>query len=191
MNIRLLQTLQDRESEPTSLEDNGPYKCRKNRAWLTEGYYFWDTHIELGHWWGETIYGIGRYIICEAKAILDVSCWDLQGNGAHRIELKDACDLMVKSGITTRERVKVPTVIQYLRENGLMKYNSVRALGVQSMSDKSSFYYALPFPGNNNGRKPAYLEIHPAVQVCLFERTALSLRSFKIVYPEHYCEEYV
>lgn len=189
--MRLLQTLEDRETEIGKVEEEGPYICRKTHAWLTSGYYFWDTHIELGHWWGEQIYGLGRYIICEAQCQFDSLCWDLHGNGEHRIEFKEACDMVVNSGIARKEQIQVPTVIQYLRENNLFKYKAVRALGVLSMSRSSDYYFSIPFPASNKRSQAPFLELYPAVQICLFDKQALSLQGFRAVYPEHYREDYV
>lgn len=51
----LYQTVEDRNN-PSEIETEGPFLCVRNNAWLGRGYYFWDTFVELAHWWGNTIY---------------------------------------------------------------------------------------------------------------------------------------
>ena len=47
----LFQAIKDLDN-PDEIEQNGPFKCRREDAWLGEGYYFWDSFVELAHWWG-------------------------------------------------------------------------------------------------------------------------------------------
>lgn len=69
MNVAVYQTLDDR-GNPEEIENHGPYECRGGNSWLGPGFYFWDTHIQLGHWWGDTVYG-NSYVVCKAVLNLD------------------------------------------------------------------------------------------------------------------------
>ena len=60
----LYQTVEDRNN-PSEIETEGPFLCVRNNAWLGRGYYFWDTFVELAHWWGNTIYQ-GKYVVCQS-----------------------------------------------------------------------------------------------------------------------------
>jgi hypothetical protein len=181
----LFQTLVDRNN-PDDIEEFGPFKCTKNNAWLGHGYYFWDSHIELAHWWGKNSYG-KNYIICRASAYLDKTCWDLHGNGIHRNDFKEICEEIIDRGISTKDRLLVAHVIEYLKKNNLFFYKAIRALGVngvsQVMADKH-MVYRLNFAAKSH----VYLDLLPAVQVCLIEKSALSLQNYLIVYPEEYVE---
>ena len=55
MSSNLYQTLEDR-SNIDYVEENGPFICRRNSAWLGIGYYYWDTFVDNAHLWGEKIY---------------------------------------------------------------------------------------------------------------------------------------
>ena len=56
----LYQTVEDR-GNPKEILNNGPFQCTRS-PWLGNGYYFWDSFIELAHWWGRQGYH-GQYVI--------------------------------------------------------------------------------------------------------------------------------
>lgn len=189
IRLTIHQTLADRNN-PDYVEDNGPFETTNSKAWLGIGYYFWDTHIELAHWWGNVGYQ-GNYMVCRAKVILDDTCWDLHGRGEHRIEFKLICDEIVKSGVSTKESLLVPQVIEFLKNRGKFMYSAIRALGMRSILDKSPttdehLLFRMRFIEKNY----AYLDIHPPVQLCLLNKKSLSLQKYKVVYPNEYSEFY-
>ncbi|MBK9689303.1 MAG: hypothetical protein IPO65_16695 [Saprospiraceae bacterium] len=60
------QTLENRGNQDY-VENNGPFLCSRNNAWLGNGYYFWDSFIENAHWWGWKVKKFTNgYFICEA-----------------------------------------------------------------------------------------------------------------------------
>ncbi len=187
MNVTLYQTLQDRRN-PQIVEEKGPFACTTPSAWLGHGYYFWDTHEELGHWWGQTVHG-NNYMICHAKCIMDNSCWDLHGNGAHRIEFEDICNEMVDAKIATKDQLLVPQVIEFLKKQGLFTYQAIRALGTNSLSAKLADNYVI-FRMHFKKGKAAFLDLKPPVQVCLINKMALSLTKYRVIYPYYYLENY-
>lgn len=183
------QTLAD-WNNPDYVEENGPFKSTNSAAWLGVGYYFWDTHIELAHWWGDVGYH-GNYMVCRAKATLDESCWDLHGIGEHRIEFKLICDEIVKSGVSTKEKLLVPQVIEFLKKRGKFLYSAIRALGMNSIWDKSPLTDEhLLFRMKFVEKSSVHLDIHPPVQLCLVDKKSLSLQKYKVVYPNEYSEFY-
>jgi len=186
MEVTLYQTLEDREN-PDKIEAEGPFICRSFGAWLSEGYYFWDTHIELGHWWGEKIYQQKGYVICRAYGKLDEACWDLHGNGRHRIEFEKVCGEMIEQGIAEAETLMVPNVIAFLRKNSKFPYKAIRALGVGSVSSNqtaSRIVFRMKFVESNK----SFLDLRPPIQLCLFEKRGLSLKDYLIVFPDKYVE---
>jgi len=184
-SITLYQTLEDRDN-PDIIERDGPFPCRRSTAWLGDGYYFWDTHKQLAHWWGKQAYGKGKYIICVAKGIFDDSCWDLHGDGNHQLEFEQVCHEIVKKGLSSKKELLVPNVITYMKEQGIMKYKAIRCLGMDSISYKSSDYQAFRIFFSKKGY--SYLDLRPAVQICLFTKGALSLNSYMVVFPDYYLE---
>lgn len=187
MNLTVHQTLAD-FNNPDHVEEYGPFPCDKPNAWLGYGYYFWDTHIELAHWWGEVAYS-KQYMICKAKATLDETCWDLHGNGNHRLEFESICVEIVKSGLSTKEKLLVPQVIEFFKRKGSFLYSAIRALGMHSISSRFTDDYVI-FRMNFVKHNPAYLDVHPAVQLCLLNKNSLSLRKYKVIYPAEYSEFY-
>jgi hypothetical protein len=189
MDIIVYQTLKD-NSNPDEVEQFGPFPCRRPDAWLGYGYYFWDTFIDLAHWWGNTCPDYhGKYIVCEAAVFKDDSCWDLHGNGAHLQEFEYICYEIIDSGISATDKLLVPEVIEFLKRKGIFKYKAIRALGVDSVTNWSKVPVELLKVRFKAGLK-SYLDLRPPVQICLIEKKALYLRGFRIVYPDDYVEEY-
>ncbi|MFN7259907.1 MAG: hypothetical protein ACK5TU_08430 [Cyclobacteriaceae bacterium] len=185
MKITLFQTLEDRNN-PEEVEEKGPFIARAATAWLGTGYYFWDTHIELGHWWGKTVYG-GEYIICRAFGDLDNTCFDLHGNGVHRLDFMEACNQIVKSKLSTMDRLLVPHVLTYIKKTTSFPYKAIRALAMVSIMRNSENSYVVVTMRYRAGNK-AFFDIKPPVQVCLIEKKALSLTNYRVVYPENYVD---
>ncbi|MDQ3191286.1 MAG: hypothetical protein M3Q58_06815 [Bacteroidota bacterium] len=188
MKIKLHQTLKNKDNVDY-VENHGPFKCVEKHAWLGFGYYFWDTHIELAHWWGNEVHHSREYLICEAYGIIDSKCWDLHGNGEHREELKALSDEMVARKVVSSDKVLVPNIIEFFKNKGKFFYTSIRALGTYSISDNFvNKQFILRYPFMSNGRQ--CLDMFPPVQICLIEKKALSLNSYSVIYPEHYRESY-
>jgi len=183
MDITLYQTLEDR-GNPEDVEDYGPFICRRKTAWLGDGYYFWDTHIQLAHWWGKTAYGVNNYIICKAKGVLDENCWDLHGNGNHRLEYEAICDEIVKIGLSKRNSLLVADVISYVKSKGFFKFKAIRAFGIASIKPNNPDFQPFRMYFAESG--VSYLDLRPAVQICLLEKRALSLNSYMVVFPDDY-----
>lgn len=194
MNLSLYQTLEDLDNADF-VEKNGPFKCETSKAWLGHGYYFWDTHIELGHWWGKMAYPGNEYMICKGHAKLDSTCWDLHGNGEHRLQFMEICNELVRSGLTTKSKLLASQVISMFIRKNKFTYKAIRALGVYSIKDNTFLPKELNLTLIERVRfinkNIAYLDLHPPIQVCLIEKRALSLTDYKVVYPQHYCDYYV
>lgn len=182
MELILYQTLEDR-GNPESIEVGGPFKCTRRDAWLGHGYYFWDGHIQLAHFWGRK-FGSG-YVVCKADAELDSKCWNLHGNALHRIELEGIFDILIEKKISTEKQLLVSHIIEFLKSKGEFKYTSIRALGVNSISKNSELTKRIQF----HDKHIAYFDVYPPVQVCLIQKNALSLQNYSIVYPDYYTND--
>ena len=189
MKITAYQTLEDRNN-PQHVEDYGPFPCSRKNAWLGFGYYFWDTFIDLAHWWGSKCPEYNNaYIVCQAKLFKDETLWDLQGDGSHLMEFEGICLEIIDSGISASNRLLVPQVIEYFKRKGKFNYKAIRALGVRSINAWEPIVIEVLNVSFSRG-SVAYLEMRPAVQICLLEKSALSLQGFQIVYPPEYVEAY-
>ena len=116
---QLYQTLEDR-SNPDEIESYGPFKCRTATSWLGDGYYFWDSILELAHFWGKNS-TYSNYIICSAEAELnDGNCYDLVGNINHLKDLRAITELMEKEGI---ENLTIRKVAEQAKYNSATLYH--------------------------------------------------------------------
>lgn len=176
MRITAYQTLEDREN-PDEIESNGPYKCRSSNAWLGIGYYFWDSNVQWAHEWGEKSYS-NDYIICEAGIVVDESCFDLVGNISHQIELIEIIGEFKRSGyLSDKGTVYLGQLIQLMKNHGVFEYNSIRA------NDNKKAFNLMFTKNNREGTT-----LLRRTQICLVDKTNLILRTFRIIYPEHYME---
>jgi len=184
MKLTLFQTLEDREN-PEHVESSGPFKCSRNDAWLGEGYYFWEGHIELAHFWGRNY---DRYIICQADAVLDNNCWDLHNSAELRKEFVEILETLHAAGVINKADALVSQVIEFFKAKGKFNYSSIRVLGMESLSNiraNKTFIRRLKFKRNSF----QYFDLIPPVQICLIKKNALSLHNFLIVYPSHYVDD--
>ncbi len=186
--ITLYQTLKDKDY--LKVETTGPFPCRWENTWLGDGFYFWQEFIELAHWWGET-HRKGNYIICQAECDFDeFKCLDLVGEMTHVRLFQNAIQIMRSKGKITANTT-VSRVINFMKgEFDSFIYEAIRVYGINSISPKNpnSAEYSDRFLFEIN--KSQYLDALPAVQLCLFTKQSLNLRNYKIVYPEHYREDY-
>ncbi|RPH29985.1 MAG: hypothetical protein EHM93_16450 [Bacteroidales bacterium] len=186
-NKAVYQTLEDRNN-PDEIEEHGPYPCRRENAWLGNGFYFWDTFINNAHWWGKegACYNKG-YIICKAECDYNtVQCFDLVGETDHIQQFNQSINLMKEKGLLTN-KTAVARVINHIKEElKIFKYSAVRVYGINSKAKNSDFNQILYF----NPLKPQYLDISPAIQICFYYSNSLSLRNYRIIFPEEYIEGY-
>lgn len=182
----LFQTVEDRDNPDAVLRD-APFKCDIARdPWLGEGYYFWDTFIELAHWWGWKGY-FGRYMILQK--IIDYSYddyFDLVGNTDH-IRVLERCSTILSKEFGQKNPT-VAKVIEYLKGNPKLSFNfkAIRAEGRGSImySEELDLKRRLFYKKG----KSAYLDLRPAIQICYFKKQDLVGPPLTIVYPDEYVE---
>lgn len=183
MRLRsLYQTLEDRDN-PDKIEDHGPFSCKRKRAWLGLGYYFWDSSIDSAHFWGNTSYK-GNYIICESHYDYDSPVYlDLAGNTEHIKDFSIIADSLQEK---SKQCVTVPMVIENMKAFSelLKNYKAIRAYPINSIINVNN---RIKFQNINN----AYMDLDPAIQMCVFDKSFLLNNKFEIIYPEMYCSDYV
>lgn len=173
----LYQTVEDREN-PMEIESRGPFLCKRNNAWLGEGFYFWDTFMDLAHWWGMTVYD-GKYVIC--KSFCDASMKDVY-------DLYDDFNILqefvvLKNTLQSRlhrTEISVNEVLCFLKKNSdfSKRYKAIRAKATGCI--RNAPY--VKFVSYNK----AYLELMPPVQFCVLDTTFLYKKMYQIVYPVRY-----
>lgn len=180
----LYQTLEDR-SNPEEVLKNAPFPCRRQNAWLGEGYYFWDHFIENAHWWGNVGYK-GKYIITKITCSFDLTkCYDLVGSTNHLDDFGKSVKLLKDLGYI-KETTTVARILMFMKEHLDFDYEAIRVYGINSISEKkrtnTPFIYRMKFEENGY----SYLDYKPEIQICVFEKTGLSLRDLIIEYPDRY-----
>lgn len=184
----LYQTVEDRNN-PDYIEDNAPFKCDKKSAWLGIGYYFWDTFLDNAHWWGETVYGKNEYVISEYfYNYSHEQCFDLHGNMEHIQYFHEIVKFLEEEKLLN-DKTTVPWIIEYIKRSTdfLNKYEAIRVYGHYSKS--STITLKIYF--STKDRKNQFLELNPAVQLCLFNKTSLNFSRGKIIFPTKYISDYV
>jgi hypothetical protein len=192
MTKTVYQTLGNRNN-PKEIEDNAPFICDNSKAWLGDGYYFWDTFINNARWWGEISYQ-NDYIVCQSVCDdLDERCFDLVGNTNHLNLLRLTIDEMKQKNLLTG----IPTlrrVINHLRfKVKISNIEAVRVLGenVRGLNLELPRYILLQINKNNKNFKQRYLDLEPPIQICFFTKKSMGLQKCKIVYPPQYTSEFV
>lgn len=144
-------------------EKSYPHWSEDPDAWIGKGYYFWDSTINLAHWWGQIRFN-GKYNIC--KSTFDCNggdFFDLVGNSVHRgifIAVKNALQARVK---TLGEKVRVVDVINYLKKDPDFKFSSkfkaIRVYPQKSRMDFEQTAFA--------EKLDAFYEDDPPIQLCV------------------------
>jgi len=169
-------TLEDRDNVD-EIEEWGPKPCKRNSAWLGDGYYFWDGDIYWAHDWGKKSYT--RYMIFEGEITIDENTYDLVGNILHKKEFWHIIQELVNSGFfKSFQMVTVPKVIEYIKRHAGFDYNSIRAADYPHKAFKISF----------GGANKEFMYLNERVQICLINKKNLSLQSFKVIFPEEYLQ---
>ncbi|PQA89835.1 hypothetical protein B0A70_15495 [Chryseobacterium piscicola] len=184
----LYQTLEDRNN-PEDIEYYGPFKCRKKTSWLGDGYYFWDSFLELAHFWGKNS-GYGTYVICHATADLNENlCYDLVGNYSHMKDMINIVNRMESEGLVNKTTT-VKRIIEFMRKIDCFNQYAIRVIGTNSIANNDgndSFLQRFKF----DSKLPAYLDLIPPIQVCIYDCAKVSLQDYRIIHPDIYTDEYL
>jgi hypothetical protein len=114
-------------------------------------------------------------------------CLDLYGDLEQLKIFKEAYDLMLKNGVVNKDST-VKNFLEKLK-GSTASFNTYKAIRVNGILSKSyNSIYAVNFLFEKD--KWQYFEMVPAVQICFFEKDALNLRNYKIVFPEYYIDGY-
>lgn len=181
-NKILYQTLEDRDN-PDEIENHGPYSCNKE-PWFGEGYYFWDTFIQLAHWWGKigyrSNYVIGRlFYPYNPENFFDIT-------GANPGHLEDLQDCIKEYFGSLQAKYTISQVIELMKErtNLLEVYQGIRGRGIHITDIPEN---DIPLKTGNHYYR---FELFPPIQICIFDKSSFQKYQFKIVWPKHYiCDD--
>jgi hypothetical protein len=176
--VTLFHTVKDKKN-PDEVNAKGPFVCVDD-AWLGIGYYFWDSHIELAHWWGDR-HCKKNYMICRAEGIIDDRCLDLL-DGRQRVLFQDKCKEFLRRLGKKQHQVLLPEMLTYWISLEGDIFNSVRAVPTSFNGFAMNTTFKLKF----SNRNAAFFDFNLPVQICLYDKKALSLQDFRVIYPERY-----
>lgn len=176
MNTTIYQTVAATPDKGKIIRD-APFKCEddpeKLKEWLGSGYYFWDTFIELAHWWGQVHYKNRvkkNYVICQTSLVCeDDEILDLVGNLGQVKDVRDIVEQMRRCPEYNDKTFKAQTVINFIRYILKVPYKAVRAYGENSSHDENIIQHRLKFS------KSAYLNLCPEVQICVIDKSVIAL----------------
>jgi hypothetical protein len=184
MEVLAYQTLEDKFNID-EIEEEGPFKCTREDAWLGDGYYLWDTNMDWAIQWGINAYVKNgkEFVIGRCKVLIDERCFDLVGNMEHVSEFREIVKLILDTGYIAEESVTVPKVIEYLKKKGLFEYKVIRAADFPDHSDKVPFKF---YKQNGKVIVRESMRSNPRVQICVIQKRDVLLHPFLVVYPENY-----
>lgn len=145
-----------------------PFRCIDN-PWLGEGYYFWDSFIELAKWWGE-VHHYGNYVVTETTAKFGGDAvFDLVGNTDHMRIFAEYAHLLEED---RKCEVTVAQILEHMKKHtGFLKtYKAVRAdgrLSIRDIAKNAPYVKRIRFSLNH----PQYLDLLPSIQYCVFEKS--------------------
>lgn len=182
---KLYQTLENRENVD-DVEQNGPYCCSRQDAWLGTGYYYWDSYMDWARWWGEQVYGSGNYIICET--LLDINAINVLNllEPEELLSFQSCIDEIQK--IFPDKELTVGFIVEYLKMHTSFPYKAIKAKGEQARKTISSNRY-IPFNSNKKG-KISVLDLMPQVQICILDKSVVGKNNFKVIFPQEYASGY-
>lgn len=184
----IYQTVEDRNN-PDEVESFGPFICNQN-PWLGEGYYFWDTFIDMAHWWGWQGYQ-GSYMICQASCEDNSEkIFDLLGETEHLQEVRVYKEFLEKKN--PGKKITVPFIIQHMRKHsGNFDYCAIRASAVDTVNKDIQNIKLMKNRVIFNSRNDAYLDLTPPIQLCIIDKRKIGLKNYKVIYPEGYNQGFV
>lgn len=171
----LYQTLEDRLN-PMEVKEHGPYRCEHDKAWLGNGYYFWDTFIDLAHWWGKMAHK-NKYIIGKIEYFYDEEkIYDLL-DPDNLLDFQNYYTMLKQK---TKRKYTVSAILQHMKEHTNFNYLGVRIRGEHSTKDIKE--NKVRFIDNRS----SFLDMTPPIQICLFDDNDVKSYNYEIVYPLDY-----
>lgn len=168
------------------IKQNAPFKSikkHKNQGggqksyvpFLGEGYYYWDTDLEIAHSWGVNQYQ-NQYAIVESQLELpgEKEFCDLVGNRKHMIQILELANKFrpneLKSGkLTLGVFIQVLKKLNRTDYKGIFPYKAIRAVDLSHNPPKES---RIKFAEHAS---QSYMSLSPKLVICLIEKNGIVL----------------
>ncbi len=148
-----------------------PFRC-VNNPWLGEGYYFWDSFIELAKWWGEVHYH-GNYVVTETTAKFgDDAVFDLVGNTDHMRFFAQYADIVAAD---RQCEVTVAQIIEHMKRHTSFakEFKAIRVdgrLSISTVPENLPYIKRVRFSLEHQ----QYLDLLPPIQYCVFDKADIN-----------------
>jgi len=166
MVVKGYQTLEDKDNID-EVELDGPFPCRHKGAWLGFGCYLWDTRLDWAIEWGNFAYTNRRKDFIIGMTWIDISkeCFDLVGNVQHQLDFQEVINVILESKkIKRQEEAIVANVIEFMKNQGIFNYKSIRAADMRSVK---KYYFRID---KKTDQPKEYMMINQRVQICVIEK---------------------
>ena len=150
-----------------SIEKKAPFFCSSKDAWLGTGYYYWDRDINLAHEWGKNFCD-NNYVIVHNKLNL-VNCFDLVGTPDHKKTLLKIKNEFIAKGKLNENDIKISVLIEYLRQNDLFPFLTIRA--EDRYREKTKFVK----------NKHEFTFLDSRIQICVINKTKVLLTPSTVI----------
>lgn len=184
--ISLFQTVKD-DFENNPFEKT-PHYCNDKRAWLGQGYYFWESFIDNAHFWGSVITKNGEknYLIFKSEANINhEKCCNLIDNVNHLREFEENLEIM-KNNKIPYNKLNLRNIIAF-RQKKVKNFNfdAIRANIVNTRSFLNPFekYMKINNYSHYSTNKPYYIQLTPSIQICFFKIDAIDRKGYELVFP--------
>lgn len=175
----------DLTDDAEKVENDGPFKARTaKQSYLGLGYYFWDNHIELAHWWGKIHCG-NSYYICDSEFHIDYEdFFDIVGRREHQIFLRDTINKLKWNNLS------IGQIIEGLKKmnithptTGIFPYKAIRAIDLEKVVNDDDVYHYSEREKDGITTKLGIANLSPSIIICLLEKNRVHLLDYKILYP--------
>lgn len=159
-----------------------PFLCKDKpkqlKEWLGTGYYFWETFIKLGIWWGEVRYKRfdKNYIVC--KTIFDCPeeyLLDLVNDTEQLLDIQVIVDALRKKPEFDESEFTAQFLINLICKKAKVPYKAIRAYGQESSSSDEINQYKYFF------NSKSYIHGCPEIQICVRDINVIK-RPMQIAY---------
>jgi len=147
---------------------------------LGSGYYFWDDHIDLAHWWGEN-HCNDDYIVCEANFRIEKKDFcDLVGSRQDQEYMIQLLDKLNANNLNLGQFIELLKDLESRpQQKGIFNFKAIRAVEAAS---KGYPEMIVKFSHRTTG----ITSLTPKILVCLIRKDPAILKNYKIVFPEEF-----
>ena len=151
----------------------------KEHKFLGSGYYFWDFHLTIAKWYGNTFYRRNYYIFQAEINAKEAVFLDLVGNRKSMVWFQKMYDRL-SLDMPEINTWKIGTFVEYLKRRGteiegFFPYKIIRVVDYKfAPKEKDTFKFTK--------QNTSYTNLNPVIIVCLTEINDDLVSDFKLIF---------